>query len=73
MNMKVQSIKSYINFASVEKESQKTSDIQSADAKKEKREKIIKYSIAAAAAAAAAGSASAKTRSPPGRGRRRWY
>lgn len=39
MNMKVQSIKSYINFASVEKESQKTSDIQSADAKKEKREK----------------------------------
>lgn len=52
MNMKVQSIKSYINFASVEKESQKTSDIQSADAKKEKREKLVKYSIAAAAAAA---------------------
>lgn len=50
--MKVQSIKSYINFASVEKEPQKAADIQSADAKKEKREKIIKYSIAAAAAAA---------------------
>ena len=37
--MKVQSIKSYINFASVEKEPQKAADIQSADAKKEKREK----------------------------------
>ena len=49
--MKVQSIKSYINFASVEKEPQKAADIQSADAKKEKREKIIKYSIASDAAA----------------------
>lgn len=52
MNMKVQSIKSYINFASVEREPEKAAGLQSTDAKKEKKEKIIKYSIAAAAAAA---------------------
>ena len=51
--MKVLNVKPYINFASNENQLHEMSDSQSFEAtKKEKKEKIIKYSIASAAAAA---------------------
>ncbi len=51
-NMKISSIKPYINFVSVENNTKLGAETRATDPKKEKREKIIKYSVAAAAAAA---------------------